>query len=319
MNKPPFFFSASQSVDIQLGQIISFIWASYAGLRELWWQVRGFKSNFPDLHISEIENKFFGGLPIPGGIDLNKLCIQTDWTTHEEEFLKWLLFETCTLYEGWAEKVCSEVFTTARADKCAKQIQFPVTPRSNGYQYVINLANQNTSKFIKSTFFPSLSGGKFNKWTQIQNLLIGYRYFKECRNTFIHSDGLVTQDLIKAQSDFIHIQSTGKLILKHTFVLPISTLDSRIKLNLPDVILFTRLVKYLISTFDAALCVSVSCESILKERLRSLIVKDVKWQSLPHDLTKRERRIDRMLSAAKIPNPTSIKQVDAWMVSNGLI
>jgi hypothetical protein len=152
MNKAPFFFTASQSVDNQLGETSSFIWASYAGLRELWWQVRGFKANFPTLHISDIENKFFGGLPIPGGVDLNKLCIETSWVQHEEEFLKWLLFETCTLYEGWAEKVCSEVFIGAQADRCAKQIQFPNTPRSRGYLNVIQLANQNTSNFIKTTF-----------------------------------------------------------------------------------------------------------------------------------------------------------------------
>jgi hypothetical protein len=86
-----------------------------------------------------------------------------------------------------------------------------------------------------------------------------------------------------------------------------------------DVILFTRIVKHIISTFDAALCVSRQCESILETRLNSLIAKDIKWQSLPGDNTKRERRIDRMLSAARIPQPVSINQVDSWMVSKGLI
>ncbi|MGD1327189.1 hypothetical protein ACNHE5_20175 [Pandoraea pnomenusa] len=76
-SKPAFFFSATQSVDDRLGDVFSFTWASYAGLRELWWQVRGFKTQFPNLHINEIENKFLSGLPIPGGIDFQNLFLRT--------------------------------------------------------------------------------------------------------------------------------------------------------------------------------------------------------------------------------------------------
>ena len=94
---PSFFFSATQSVDDRLGDLFSFTWASYAGFRDLWWQVRSFKKEFPSLHIKEIEKKFLSGLLLPGGIDLNQMCLQTEWTQHESEFAKWLLFEACTV------------------------------------------------------------------------------------------------------------------------------------------------------------------------------------------------------------------------------
>lgn len=116
-SKPAFFFSSTQSVDDRLGDVFSFTWASYAGLRELWWQVRGFRTQFPELHIAEIERKFLSGLPMPGGIDLQRMCINTDWNYHEQEFAKWILFESCTLYEGWAEKVCADIFTVATYEK----------------------------------------------------------------------------------------------------------------------------------------------------------------------------------------------------------
>jgi hypothetical protein len=109
-SKPAFFFSSTQSVDDRLGDTFSFIWASFAGLRELWWQVRGFKAEFPDLHINQIRQKFVSGLPLPGGIDFDRMFLSKDWHVHEQEFAKWLLFEACTLYEGWAEKVCGDVF-----------------------------------------------------------------------------------------------------------------------------------------------------------------------------------------------------------------
>jgi hypothetical protein len=321
-NKTPFFFSSSQSVDTNLGNTFSFIWASYAGLRELWWQVRGFNANFPGLHISVIEKKFFSGLALPGGVDLNHICIKSDWTLHEEEFAKWLLFDACTLYEGWAEKVCSQVFSGTHADRAAKEIQFPadttnLTP--TGYLKAIHRANQNKSAFIKTEFFPSLSKGKHNKWAEIQEHLIGYRYFKECRNAFIHSDGNVTSELILAHTNFQDVLTQKPLLFKHHFSLSAPTLGDKIKLNVHDIILFTRLIKCLIATFDAALCVASSCEVILQDRLRTIATGKDKWRNLPSNQQRREQRIHRLLSASRIPEPVSIHAVDSWMVSRGII
>jgi len=321
--KPSFFFFASQSVDDHLGKTSSFIWASYAGLRELWWQVRGFKENFPHLHISDIEKKFFSGLPLPGGIDLKNICIDTDWTAHELEFSKWLLFDSCTIYETWAEKVCSLVFNTNQANKCAKHIQFPngfdTRGRANGFNLAIQLANQNKSNFVVTQFFGSLSNGKFNKWHQVQELLIGYRYFKECRNSYIHSDGKITIDILNAHTNFKQVLIMNPNLLRGSFVLPSNSIGEKIQLEIKDIILFTKIIKALIATFDAALCVSINCESLLASRLSSLVTSNIKWQNLPTDRLKREQRIHRMLSTLKIPEPVNITQVENWMIAKGII
>lgn len=182
-----------------MGKVFSFTWASYAGLRELWWQVRGFKSQFPDLHISEIEKKFFSGLKLPGGIDLQHMCLNTDWIFHEQEFAKWILFESCTLYEGWAEKVCADVFNAGNSEKFAKALQFPTGIKNGkvtGYTLAVNEANVIKSPLMVAEFLPTLKSSKLNCWKNIEAHLIAYRFFKECRNAFIHSDGVVTQDVL---------------------------------------------------------------------------------------------------------------------------
>lgn len=153
----------------------------------------------------------------------------------------------------------------------------------------------------------------------MQELLIGYRYFKECRNSYIHSDGKITNDILNAHSNFSQVLATNPNLLRSPFSLPIGIIGEKIQLNIKDVILFTRIIKCLISTFDAALCVSINCESTLETRLRSLLSINNKWKSVPIDVVKRQQRIHRMLTASRIPEPADIRQVDTWMVTKGII
>jgi len=266
-SNPPFFFQATQSVDNRLGDSFGFVWASYAGLRELWWQVRGFRSQFPSLHIDEIKSKFLSGLSLPGGIDLAKVCLGTEWAEHEEEFGKWILFEACTLYESWAEKVCSDLFPANVAERHAKSLQFPsrVTKSGNptGYTVAIDAANASASTLMIAEFFPTLKTSKLNRWSTVQDHLIAYRFFKECRNSFIHSDGIASQHLIDAQALLSSAQAQVPQPFRHKFALPTLIIGTPIVLELKDCILFATVVRLLICTFDAALCVSRASEAVL--------------------------------------------------------
>lgn len=233
--KPRFFFSSTQSVDDRLGDAFTFIWANYAGLRELWWQVRGFKDQFPDLHIKDIERKFLSGLPMPGGIDLKHAFLNSSWDTHEQGFSKWLLFECCTLYEGWAEKVCHDLFSKVKAERHAKSLQFPyVNAKDPGYMAVIHDANSNTSQFMVKEFFPTLKSSKLNCWPNINSYLIAYSYFKKCRNSIIHSEGLCTKSIVDLQVALTSEQSKKPSPFKHNFSLPAQVVGEKISLNLRD-------------------------------------------------------------------------------------
>lgn len=321
-NKPAFFFSATQSVDDRLGDMFSFIWSSYAGLRELWWQVRGFKQEFPHLHIKDIEKKFLSGLPLPGGIDLKHMCLDSEWTKHEAEFSKWIVFEGCTLYEGWVEKVCSDVFSVD-VDKQVKRLQFPEHLNNNGnrdgYIIAINKANENTSTLMLNEFFPTLKASKCNCWGDIDKYLTFYRFFKEVRNAFIHSEGLVSKKILDLHVEVVKIQNNNPSLFKHKFKLPTPILNSKIALDIQDCILFTRIIKKIICTFDAALSVSSSGELLLQKRLENLISNNSKWTNLPSDKTKLIQRVHRMLSASRIPEPVNLSNVMTWMKYKGLI
>jgi len=322
-SKPAFFFSSTQSVDDRLGDIFSFIWGSYAGLRDLWWQVRGFKAQFPDLHISTIEEKFLAGLPMPGGIDFQKIFVEKDWEEHEKEFSRWIIFDVCTLYEGWAEKVCKDIFTSSTYERNAKAIQFPSGVKSNGqvsgYPVAVNEANTSISNLMKDEFLPNLKNTHQNCWDFIDQHLIAYRFFKECRNSFIHSEGVVTQDIIDKHGELLAVQAAAPSPFRSNFILPSQILGQCIDLNLKDCINFATVVRKLICTFDAALSVSIASEAILEQRIRKLISNNPKWNNLPSDPTKREQRVHRILAASKIPEPQCFTNMMTWMKSKNVI
>jgi len=323
-SKTPFLFTATQSVADQLGEMSSFLLANYTGLRELCWQVRGFQHAFPSVTVAEMKKKFLAGLPMPGGIDLKRTCIDTTWAEHERAFAKWLLFEVCSLYEGWAEKVCSDIFPSMRAEVNAKQLQFPASVRRNGTRtgYVVAVADANASRstLIVQEFYPRLKAHPLNRWTKADEHLIAYRLFKECRNALIHSDGTTTQEVVDYHSRVMTLQSATPKPFRHLFTMPLPVLGQPIQLVLRDCILLGTVVHRLIVTFDAALSVSSRCESILANRLRAVVAADKsKWRLLPIDPIRHAQRLHRLLAAAKIPEPRNIVNVEVWMKATGVL
>lgn len=321
-SKPAFLHSATQSVDDRLGHTFSFLWATYAGLKELWWQVRGFRGQFPKLHIKQIEEKFVFGLEVPGGIDFQHLFLETEWSNHEQGFAKWLLFDACTLYEGWVEKVCRDLFGSNDCQKTANALQFPAgtkNGKATGYVSTIAAANSSKSALMSTQFFPVLKASKLNCWPYVDDHLVAYRYFKECRNAIIHSDGHATQEILDWHARLTALQAKVPTPFRHRFALPAHTLEEPLKLDLNDCVLLATVVRRLICTFDAAMSVSATSEKLLEQRLKRLVSSNPKWNSLPNDPAKRHQRVHRMLAAARIPEPVDLAKVMAWMQSRKLI
>jgi hypothetical protein len=325
---PPLFFPASQSVDERIGTMFSFIWANYAGLRELWWQTRGFVDQYPGTSDAKLKAKFFGGLPLPGGVDLKKTCIMTDWEAHERDYSKWILLEACTFYEAWLEKVCGDLFPAKEARKMARDLQFPIgrnRGKETGYRVAIQKANTSVSPLLTSEFFPVLKTYKLNRWSSINEHLTAYRYFKECRNSLIHSSGAVTDSVVDWHGRLSAIQASPGNPFRHQFALASSpVVGEPLTLVLRDTVLLTTIVRSLICTLDAALCVTSGAETHLADRFDALInqnrtQKTSKWLNLPSDKDKALHRVRRMLVAARIPEPVSVENLVAWLKAKRLI
>lgn len=172
---------------------------------------------------------------------------------------------------------------------------------------------------MHNEFFPRLASSKLNVWPSLEHYLAAYRYFKECRNSIIHSDGLVTQEVVDWRARLSTAQSLQPAPFRHLFVLPMQPLGDRICMHLGDCTLFATLVRKVICTLDAALCVSETSEQILEQRLKLLVTKSPKWVNLPTDPMRREQRVHRMLAASRIPEPVNFGNVMSWMLGKGII
>lgn len=225
--------------------------------------------------------------------------------------------------EGWAEKVCKDIFTSSTYEKNAKAIQYPSGVKPNGklsgYPIAVNEANASVSNLMKNEFLPTLKNTHQNCWNYIDQHLIAYRFFKECRNSFIHSEGIVTQEIVDRHAELSAVQIVAPLPFRNNFILPSQILGHRIEVNLKDCVNFATVVRKLICTFDAALSVSIASETILEQRIRKLISNNPKWNSLPSDSVKREKRVHRILAASKIPEPQCFANMMAWMRLKNII
>ncbi len=172
---------------------------------------------------------------------------------------------------------------------------------------------------MSTQFFPKLSTSPLNRWSTIEDHLTAYRYFKECRNAIIHSDGIANQPLIDLQTALVACQARNPSPFRHTFALPALTVGAAIPIHIKDSVLFATIVRLLIFTFDAALCVAKANERTLEARLRAARAGSPALISLPTDPARRTQRVKRILAAARVPVPVKLADLEAWMLARGII
>jgi hypothetical protein len=319
-----FFFNETKIVSEELGSMFSFTWASYLGLRELWWQTRGYARVHPELTPVQIEKKFTGGLPLPGGIDFKELFLEMEWEEHERRIAKSMLFEACTMYEQWLEAVCDEMgLPASRAKTIADQLQFPLGHAPNGkvsdYQVALDYIKLHRSAFMESQFVPNLRGNKLNCRHQLSDYIGAYRFFKECRNSLIHSGGLANGRIEAYHLGLVQAQTFPRIpyvrTFNHDFSLAASREGERIPLSVQDCKLFATIVQRVIVTLDAELALYNGCENIVKKRTLPLATATKgRWIDLIGSNTKKQAaRTKGLLSSTGLPIPVDAHQVYLWL------
>jgi len=317
------FFSASNDVIDQVTDLYDFVWPTASAMWNFRWQVKGFVNEVGLENIAQknLLDRFDWGSGIHG-VNLKRAVLEKSWEEQQEQFAKFLLINLISIYEGWIESLQS---TLGFDKKIINKLQFPsgVDPRGNpsGVNYAISQITANKSTLLQNAFYATLRGHGKNSLSQLENLLICYRYFKECRNSLAHKGGIADQKAYDSFAAFSTIATPHDLnvheVPRH---FPI-VVGSPINLSLRGVVGFGDIIIKLVSTIDAELsiCVKAENELITRGKAWSSSNSGKAKNSLKKDQAARNDQIARILRTLEFPEPARLDEIEALFIREGIL
>lgn len=305
------FFTASKEIATRLTEVFDFAWPTAAAMWNLRWQVDGFLRANPDAPDAMLINRFITGSGIRGA-NLRRSCIQWSWDMQQEQFAKFLLIEFCALYEAWIDAVLEEI---GHGNSLSKQFQFP-TNGGNGVRNALATLQSNISTELEATIYPTLQTNKKYSLTCLDQLLVCYRYFKECRNVLVHYGGVATQRAAQAYSGYSLLSASTLGVTEVPDAHPIMQQGDMVKLRLRGVVGFGEIILKLISTLDVELSKTAYAEHVLKDRW---IAINGKGRDLPADTLDRQHSVVKLIRKLDLPAPQSPTALLPLLKRNGLI
>ena len=226
------------------------------------------------------------------------------------------LVEICALYEAWCEGALSELGFN---EKHSKSMQYPTTfsggKPTKGVASFLLVVLAKQSKVTSTCIYPALINSSRHDLPHIEELLICYRYFKELRNSMVHSGGTSSQAFIDAEAAFL--QLTGaQMGLKERPEHEPQVAGNGVKINLRGVVGFGEVVLKLVCTLDAELSKSNAAEQLFAARWSA---KHSVRITIATERSSRDDRIKRMTRKIELPTPVAIKVLDAWLCNKRFI
>lgn len=269
------FLLASVDSSNALTDLFDFVWPNAVALWNLQWQTKGFLAQMPDATVEELNARFVLGSKIRGA-NLHRLANQQAWPQMQQWFSRLLISEICALFEGWIESAFDElelpdsIRKAGTSDSLDKRLQFPtVFDKSGGVtggaMYAVQKIQGAKSSFIQTCLIPSMTKGKKNGVSNLENLLVAYRAFKEARNDFTHHGGRASERTVEKCAAY-SAETATSLGVKQKPEFPQVILGDQIELSLRGVVGFSDVVLRLIASFDLLLSDSVFAENVIKKR-----------------------------------------------------
>lgn len=305
------FFTISGAISDRITETFNFVWATAAAQWNLRWQVDGFLRAHPTASSQDLKDRFSLGSGI-NGADLKTACIDTTWGKQQEMFAKILLIEFCALYEAWLDGALEAL---GKNTKLSKDFQFP-SSSSGGVSKALTKTRTKISPEMLRCIYPTLASNKKNSLAYLENLLICYRFFKECRNTIIHHNSQASQKAIEAYSDYAPLSASGLGLKEKPRCSPIHTLGEPVNIDLRGVVGFGDVVLRIISTLDAELSQCEEAEKLLAKKW----VKEIgRRQNMPNDQNMKIQRIGKHIKNLGLETPIDPLALIPLLQRNGLI
>lgn len=295
---PKIFFPASKQASKRITELFEFVWSTSAAQWNLRWQIGGFLQAKPTATDKELDDRFVAGSGVHGA-SLRRACVDTTWESQQEQFAKFLLIDLCAMYESWIDAM-GDIFKFSRTVEL--QLQSPSTAPGGGVGKALSGLLQKRSPEMEALLYPGLRAHRKNSLAQIEELLVCYRYFKECRNSIAHRGASANQATLDAYGDFAGQTAKSLGLAEVPVHHGVSNVGDPVKLNLRGVVGFGEVVLRLIITLDAELSKSQLAED---EFVRRWAAATGRRMTLPGDLKAKAAWIAKGVRKLEIPPPAS--------------
>lgn len=242
-NNQKLFYMQSKLFDSQITSLFDDLWVLVTSLKNLRWQVNGYYHLSNSESNANLVSKFVEADDKTNRPNLYRSCISRSWDEWDNSIAQIYLTNMFAFFEGWLEMLLDK-FTNGTGS--LKKMQFP-----DSFQNGLNSICQGGSTKIIDAFYDRYkSVNKHYNLSHLENYLKVYRYFKECRNCFIHQGGLSNQKLVDAYNAIKDFSNLDIDVKEMPLIEPITAPDIPVKLYLRGVVGFSQILLKIVSTYD---------------------------------------------------------------------
>jgi hypothetical protein len=323
MSMTRLFFPHSNEVIDQISELYLFVWPTTAAIWNLRRQVKEFVDEIGEENTNndDLLKRFASGSGI-SSTNLMRACLVKSWDDQQEQFARFLLINLCAIYEGWIDKMQD---TFGFNGHIGKKLQFPTKydasqRPTNGVLYALQQISLNQSDLMRNAFYSSLSMHRKNSYMFLDNLMIVYRFFKECRNCIAHAGSIADQKAVDSYKAFLLVANTNDLpVTEAPQAFPIKS-ESEVKLSLRGVVGFGEIILRIVTSLDVELAPTREAK---KELLKSLKewrkTKGKRSHSLKKDPAERKQQIIRLVRGIGYPDPNRTDELERILVQEGVL
>jgi len=291
-----FVYKAARDAHEQITRLWDFMSPTIVAMWNLRWQVQGFLAVRPQSTQQELVQRFALGSSIRGN-EIRRSCVDNSWEDQQARFASMLLTNAIAIFEEFIEGMVSlSIADENQARRTSKALQFPVGSARNYQNGYAELGAP--VRELVGVFNSGAALGRWYSGAHIQSLLLCYRFFKEIRNSGVHSGGRATQELVTAYAAFQPVATAAQLGVKIVPQHAQPVLGQVMTPDLRGVYAFSDVILRLIATYDRDLSDRRGALADIEKRLGTISPLQ---RSRTNDPNKRTKLIAGMLTNANLP------------------
>lgn len=309
---PKAFFDCTEDAFESVSDLFNFIWPTAAAMWNLRWQVRGFLSEASSPTSSQLSQRFVSGSGIAGA-DLKHACVDRTWDEQQDRLAAIVLMNAFAIYEHWADRILESL---GEGPDQGVRLQRP-DGQQPGVGATVATLCVSESAVLKSAFYPIFTQEKRYSITELLNLTLAYRYFKEIRNSLAHRGGLASPRAEAAYIAFAPVSDRAHLKMKGALIHHSVTAGAPVRISLRGVVGFCDILLRMMATIDAELCKSSKAEPYFRDRLSA--PSSLQPSTLSSDLKRRRQQVAKRCVVCGFPSPKDPDAVYGFLRHHALI